>query len=428
MKSTIEIRNIFLNYFVKKNYTIIDSSSLIPKNDNSILFTNAGMNQFKDFFIGQKYSKLDKIATIQRCLRAGGKHNDLEEVGYTSRHHTFFEMLGNFSFGKLTKEEIITDIWEILTTKDQFDISPDRLVITVNKNDTETYNVWHRLIGLNKNKIVNVYGENFWQMSEIGPCGPSTEIFYDLKQSNYSSDFINNPDCFLEICNIVFMQYYKSSKNISDNLEPLNNLCIDTGIGLERLASILQGVNSNYNIDCFKNLINIITTYINVQASTYNGTSFNVLADHIRAIIFLINEGLQPSHEGRGYVLRRIIRRAIRHGRYLGLKQHFLYKLVEPCLEQIQVNFNKLIFVPYIIKQVVQEEEERFTMTLDRGMKKLLQVINNLPSNVLSGKVACNLYETYGFPFDLTKEICKEKNIIINDNDLSDVMKCNSKG
>ncbi|CAL1329488.1 alanine--tRNA ligase [Candidatus Providencia siddallii] len=417
--STNEIRQTFLNFFYKKGHKIIPGSSLIPKNDQTLLFTNAGMNQFKNIFLGLEKKTYSRIATSQYCIRAGGKHNDLENVGYTTRHHTFFEMLGNFSFGDYFKKEAIHFAWELLTSKKWFNLPKEKILITIYFNDDESYHICNKEIDIPKNHIIRIgdkkgksyISDNFWQMSETGPCGPCMEFFYD-----YGKDFYGEPpgsnksngDRYIEIWNLVFMQF---NKKLNGKLESLPQISIDTGMGLERISSILQNVKSNYEIDIFQKLISTIS--ILTKETNLKNKSLYVIADHIRACVFLIAEGVIPSNEGKGYVLRRIIRRAIRHGYILGTKNPFFYKLVQPVLKIMEItnNFqNKQI----MIEKILKNEEEQFSRTLERGLNLLNTELNTLKTNILEGEIAFRLYDTYGFPLDLTIDICREHKIEVD--------------
>ncbi|BAP58848.1 alanine--tRNA ligase [Candidatus Tachikawaea gelatinosa] len=422
MNNSIEqIRKKFLNFFQKNGHTILESSSLIPKNDSSLLFTNAGMNQFKNIFLGYNKSLYPRIATAQRCIRVGGKHNDLENVGYTTRHHTFFEMLGNFSFGDYFKKEAIQLAWELLTHKDFFNLSPNKFWITVYQNDNETYNIWLKDIGIPKERIIfigdknnNKYvSDNFWQMSETGPCGPCTEIFYDHGDHLFGSipgTKETSGARYVEIWNIVFIQFNREKNG---TMIPLPYPLIDTGMGLERISAVLQKVHSNYEIDLFKNLILYIAEITETKDIT-NNKSLHVIADHIRACVFLIADGTLPSNEKRGYVLRRLIRRAVRHGNLLGIKNTFLWKLVQPVIGLM--SFIKINLKNYQnkIEEVLKIEEKQFLKTLKRGLFLLENEIKNLKSNVLDGATVFRLYDTFGFPIDLTTEICHERNLIVD--------------
>lgn len=417
-----EIRNVFLNYFKNHGHTIVPSSSLIPSNDNTLLFTNAGMNQFKDVFLGIETRNYNKAVSSQKCLRAGGKHNDLENVGYTSRHHTFFEMLGNFSFGDYFKEEAIKYAWSFLTKELQ--LKKDRLYVTVYHTDIEAYNIWHKLIKLPQSRIIKIYdksknvSDNFWQMGDIGPCGPCTEIFYDHGDKVYGGlpgTREENGDRYVEIWNCVFMQYNKDEHGILHNLPKPS---VDTGMGLERIAAVLQNVTSNYDIDLFSDLINSATQITNVN--DFNNPSLKVLADHIRAVSFLISDGVIPGNENREYVLRRIIRRAIRHGYKLGVREPFFYKLVDTLIKLMGNTYIDLQLKQRHIENTLLQEEERFLNTIHSGMDLLKASIVN--QELLDGAVAFKLYDTYGFPLDLTIDICKEHNIIVDEKKFNELM------
>ncbi|QJC31490.1 alanine--tRNA ligase [Enterobacteriaceae endosymbiont of Donacia tomentosa] len=412
-KKTREISQIFLNFFHKKKHKIIEGSSLLPYNDPTLLFTNAGMNQFKEYFLGHRKSPFPRITTIQKCIRVGGKHNDLQNVGFTNRHHTFFEMLGNFSFGDYFKKEAISFAWELLTEK--FNLEKKKIFVTVYHTDKETYDIWYKDISLNKKNIIIIgdknnidyNSDNFWQMSDTGPCGPSTEIFYDLGSHLKGNILHNFGDRFIEIWNIVFIQF---NKDFSGNLIPLSIKSVDTGMGLERISSVLEKVDSNYEITFFKELIEDISIFIKNRHVTHN--SFKVIADHIRASIYLISEGVLPSNESRGYVLRRIIRRAINHGKILGEKKLFFYKLVKIYIKHIN-NIEKInLCKKYkFIKRIIKKEEEHFNIILEKGTILLNKEIKKLKTKNLPGEKIFYLYDTFGLSLSLIKDICMQKNI-----------------
>jgi alanyl-tRNA synthetase len=406
-----ELRRKFLRYFKEQGHEIVPSSSLIPANDPTLLFTNAGMVQFKDIFLGKETRSYKRVATAQRCVRAGGKHNDLENVGYTARHHTFFEMLGNFSFGDYFKREAIRYAWDFLTH--ELAIPQDRLWITVYEKDDEAANIWLKDIKVNPKRFTRC-GEkdNFWSMGDTGPCGPCTEIFYD-----HGSGIPGGPpgsaeaeaDRYVEIWNLVFMQFNRSA---TGDLTPLPNPAVDTGMGLERIAAVMQGVHSNYDIDIFRHLIATIAELAKVTDP--DNTSLRVIADHIRSCSFLISDGVIPSNEGRGYVLRRIIRRAIRHGNKLGLRKPFFHSLVAPLVAEMGDAYPELRQAQCIIEQVLLREEEQFADTLEQGLKLLAQEMTKLPNNLIPGNVIFKLYDTYGFPPDLTGDIAREHQFIVD--------------
>ncbi|HAT9876179.1 TPA: alanine--tRNA ligase [Legionella pneumophila subsp. pneumophila] len=410
MKSS-EIRQAFLNYFVQRGHQIVASSSLVPSNDPTLLFTNAGMVQFKDLFLGLETRSYQRAATAQRCVRAGGKHNDLENVGYTARHHTFFEMLGNFSFGDYFKREAIQYAWEFLT--EVLHIPAERLWVTVYKEDLEAEDIWLREMKVSPERFSRC-GEkdNFWSMGDTGPCGPCTEIFYD-----HGPEVAGGPpgspdedgDRYIEIWNLVFMQFNRDREG---HLHPLPKPSVDTGMGLERLAAVIQGVHSNYEIDSFQYLIKAIAQL--GQDIDLNHTSLKVIADHIRSCSFLIVDGVLPSNEGRGYVLRRIIRRAVRHGNKLGLPSPFFSKLVQPLIDVMGDAYPELINSKAHIERILQQEENQFTRTLEQGLRLLQDHIKNLQGQELSGEVAFKLYDTYGFPIDLTADIIREQGLHID--------------
>src|SRR3989344_2308856 len=407
MKST-DIRRLFLDYFRRHGHTTVTSSPLVPANDPTLLFTNAGMVQFKDVFLGQEKRPYVRAASSQRCVRAGGKHNDLENVGYTCRHHTFFEMLGNFSFGDYFKREAIGFAWEFLTQ--ELKLSKDKLWVTVYKDDDEAADIWLKEIGVNPKHFVRL-GEasNFWQMGDTGPCGPCSEVFYD-----HGPGIPGGPpgspdedgDRYVEIWNLVFMQFNRDAKG---KLTKLPKPSVDTGMGLERIAAVQQGVHSNYEIDLFKNLIKAAAEI--TGATDRQSNSLNVVADHIRAAAFLIIDGGLPANEGRGYVLRRLIRRAIRHGHKLGAHETFFYKLVGPLCEQMGDAYPELNQQRPQVERVLQQEEDRFNETLDQGLRILENDIAALKGNTISGSIIFKLYDTYGFPADLTRDIALERNL-----------------
>ena len=406
-----EVRKVFLDYFESKGHALVASSSLVPANDPSLLFTNAGMVQFKDVFLGREERDYVRAASSQRCVRAGGKHNDLDNVGYTARHHTFFEMLGNFSFGEYFKREAIEFAWELLTQR--FGLPEERLWVTVFETDDDAANIWLDHIGVAPQRFTRC-GEkdNFWMMGETGPCGPCTEIFYD-----HGSEIPGGPpgtadadgDRYVEIWNLVFMQYERDAAGV---LSPIPKPSVDTGMGLERLAAVLQGVHDNYEIDLFSNLINAIR-----EISTRDeleDTSLRVIADHIRSCAFLIMDGVTPSNEGRGYVLRRIIRRALRHGNSLGFSEPFFYRLVGALDREMGFAFPELTERRKHIENVLEGEERRFAETLDQGLRILEQAVAALSGTTIPGGVAFQLYDTYGFPVDLTADIARERGLVVD--------------
>lgn len=413
MVTSADIRKTFLDYFKRQGHTIVPSCPLIPPGDPTLLFTNAGMVQFKRVFLGEEKRSYTRAASCQKCLRAGGKHNDLENVGQTIRHHTFFEMLGNFSFGDYFKEEAIAFAWELLTK--EFGLPKEKLWVTVFQDDDEAYHIWHKKIGIPTGRIVRM-GEkdNFWSMGDTGPCGPCSEILIDLGE-----EFgCNRPECtvgcdcdrYLEIWNLVFMQYNRDSKG---KLTPLPNPCIDTGMGLERMTMVMQGVRSNYETDLFRPVLDKLTdmTGITYAHDHPHALSFRVIADHTRAIAFIIADGILPSNEGRGYVLRRILRRAVRYGRTLGLKEPFLYRLAEIVVDYVGNIYPELQDARLLIREITQREEARFLETLDFGLKLLNEEIERLKQKhmqVLPGEVAFKLYDTYGFPIDIINDVTKE--------------------
>src|ERR1700704_3023180 len=409
--TTSEIRASFLEFFRKNGHAVLPSSSLVPHNDPTLLFTNAGMVQFKDTFLGKEVRDYSRAATAQRCVRAGGKHNDLENVGYTARHHTFFEMLGNFSFGDYFKREAIHFAWNFITGT--LGIPKDRLWVTVFQEDDEAQRIWTEEIGIDPTRCTRL-GEksNFWSMGETGPCGPCTEIFYD-----HGAEIAGGPpgtpdedgDRYVEIWNLVFMQYDRSSDGV---LVPLPKPSVDTGMGLERVAAVMQGVHSNYDIDLFKSLIRAAAEITGTD--DLESSSLRVIADHIRACTFLIIDGVVPSNEGRGYVLRRIIRRAIRHGYKLGQTQPFFHKLVASLVREMGTYYAELVSGEARATQVLAQEETRFAETLANGMALLDAEAATLRSTVIPGETVFRLYDTYGFPLDLTADVARERGLTID--------------
>ncbi|WP_391528813.1 alanine--tRNA ligase [Photorhabdus akhurstii] len=421
-KSTAEIRQAFLDFFHTKGHQIVPSSSLVPNNDPTLLFTNAGMNQFKDLFLGQDKRSYSRATTAQRCVRAGGKHNDLENVGYTARHHTFFEMLGNFSFGDYFKHDAINYAWELLTGKDWFNLPKEKLWVTVYQTDDEAYDIWKNEVGIPTERIIRIgdnkgapyASDNFWQMGDTGPCGPCTEIFYDHGEHIWGGppgSPEEDGDRYIEIWNIVFMQF---NRHADGTMEPLPKPSVDTGMGLERVAAVLQHVNSNYEIDLFRDLITAVASVTGATDDLSN-KSLRVIADHIRSCAFLICDGVVPSNENRGYVLRRIIRRAIRHGNMLGAKDTFFYKLVAPLIDVMGAAGEELKRQQTIVEQILKTEEEQFARTLERGLQLLDDELAKLSGDILDGETAFRLYDTYGFPVDLTADVCRERNISVDE-------------
>ena len=404
MKSA-EIRDAFLNYFATKGHSKVSSSSLVPGNDPTLLFTNAGMVQFKDVFLGAESRDYCRAVSSQRCVRAGGKHNDLENVGYTARHHTFFEMLGNFSFGDYFKQDAIKFAWEFLTV--ELKLPKERLWVTVHTSDDEAADIWVNDIGVDPARLSRLGEDNFWQMGDTGPCGPSTEIFWDHGEhipGGPPGSENDDLDRYIEIWNLVFMQYERDS---SGEMTALPKPSIDTGMGLERVAAVMQGVHNNYEIDLFKHLIAAAIEM--TQCKDIKNDSLKVLADHIRSCAFLVADGIQPSNEGRGYVLRRIIRRALRHGHKLGAKGVFFHNLVAPLGEVMGEAYPELIQKGELIAQVIKAEEEQFARTLDKGMGVLDSALKDLQGDILPGKLIFTLYDTYGFPTDLTNDVARER-------------------
>ncbi len=419
IKTSAQLRQAFLDFFSEQGHEIVPSSSLIPGNDPTLLFTNAGMVQFKDVFLGQDKRNYVRATSSQRCVRAGGKHNDLENVGYTARHHTFFEMLGNFSFGDYFKREAINYAWAFLT--EVLQLPKDKLWVTVYESDDEAADIWLNEIGINKNCLTRIgdkkggkkyESDNFWSMGDTGPCGPCTEIFYD-----HGEDIVGGPpgtpeedgDRYIEIWNLVFMQY---DRDKDGKLNPLPKPSVDTGMGLERLAAIMQNGHSNYDIDLFQNLISAVAKETNCKDKENN--SLKVIADHIRSCSFLIVDGVLPSNEGRGYVLRRIIRRALRHGNNLGQKEAFFYKLVKPLVKEMGDAYPELKDAQAKVEKALHQEEERFAETLEKGLTILEQAISEMKGKEIPGEVVFKLYDTYGFPADLTNDIARERNLTLD--------------
>jgi alanyl-tRNA synthetase len=413
-----QIRDKFLQFFANNGHTIVKSCSLVPQNDPTLLFTNAGMNQFKEVFLGLDKRDYVRATSAQKCVRAGGKHNDLENVGYTARHHTFFEMLGNFSFGDYFKQDAIKYAWEFLTSPQWLNIPKDKLYVTVYHTDDEAFDIWYQQIGLSIDRIIKIGdkadggSDNFWQMGDTGPCGPCTEIFYDhgaKVPGGLPGSANEDGDRYIEVWNCVFMQF---NRNEDGTLHPLPKPSVDTGMGLERISAVIQHVHSNYEIDLFVRLIDRASNITNCQDK--QNPSLKVIADHIRSVSFLIADGVVPANEGRGYVLRRIIRRAIRHGYKLGLRVPFFYKLVDELVVQMGEAYPELILNQDKIKNVIKTEEERFFQTIENGMSLLQAELTKLKSNKLAGDVAFKLYDTYGFPLDLTSDVCRESNITVD--------------
>ena len=405
--SVNEIRKTFINYFKTNNHQVISSSNLVPENDPTLLFTNAGMVQFKNIFTGLEHREYNKAVSSQKCLRAGGKHNDLENVGRTARHHTFFEMLGNFSFGDYFKEKAIHQAWELLTK--EYAIPKEKLLVTIYHNDKEAEELWKKISGFKDDKIIKIKtSDNFWSMGDTGPCGPCSEIFYDhgnTVEGGPPGSKNEDGDRFIEIWNLVFMQYEQISNNKRISLPKPS---IDTGMGLERISALLQNTHNNYETDMMKNLVNASAFLTSTDENTDNIISHRVVADHLRSMSFLIAEGVLPSNEGRGYVLRRIMRRAMRHTHLLGALDPVIYKLVEYLIKEMGEAFPELVTQKLIIEKTIREEEIKFKDTLDRGMSLLLNEIDEkVSSGVLSGEKAFELYDTYGFPIDLTEDVLR---------------------
>ncbi|MEN9946331.1 MAG: hypothetical protein RLZZ293_717 [Pseudomonadota bacterium] len=412
-----QIRNKFLEFFKSKGHEIVKSSSLIPHDDPTLLFTNAGMNQFKDVFLGLEQRDYQRATTAQKCVRAGGKHNDLENVGYTARHHTFFEMLGNFSFGDYFKQDALKFAWEFLTSPQWLNLPADKLYVTVYHTDDEAFNIWHQQIGLAPERIIRIGdkanggSDNFWQMGDTGPCGPCSEIFYDHGAEIWGGlpgSAEEDGDRYIEIWNNVFMQF---NRDENGQLHPLPKPSVDTGMGIERIAAVLQKVHSNYEIDLFVNLIDHAAQITQIQDKT--NPSLKVLADHIRSVAFLIADGAIPANDGRGYVLRRIIRRAIRHGYKLGQRAPFFYQLISTLVSLMGQAYPELVEHQDLISKTIAQEEERFFQTIDHGMSLLQSELSQKPT-ILAGAIAFKLYDTYGFPLDLTQDVCREYSIEVD--------------
>ena len=410
--STADLRNKFINYFKSHGHQAVASSSLVSADDPTLLFTNAGMNQFKDTFLGTEKRSYTRAVSSQRCVRAGGKHNDLENVGYTARHHTFFEMMGNFSFGDYFKKEAIEFAWNFLTS--EVGLPKEKLLVTVYSEDDEAFDIWENHIGVPKEKIIRIStSDNFWSMGDTGPCGPCSEIFYD-----HGAHIWGGPpgtpeedgDRFIEIWNLVFMQF---NKQADGTMEPLPKPSIDTGMGLERISAILQNVHSNYEIDLFQNLIKSAASIVGTE--DLENKSLRVIADHIRSCSFLICDGVMPSNEGRGYVLRRIIRRAVRHGYQLGANDIFFYKLVASLANEMGEAYPELVDQLPVIEKVLRVEEEQFSKTLARGMAMLNDTLASLEGDTVPGDVVFKLYDTYGFPTDLTNDVAREHELKIDE-------------
>ena len=420
-KSLNEIRNTFLKYFEKNDHRIVESSNLVPNNDPTLMFANSGMVQFKNVFTGLEKRDYQRATTSQKCVRAGGKHNDLENVGYTPRHHTFFEMLGNFSFGDYFKEQAIHYAWDLITR--DFGIDKNRLYVTVYHEDDEAFNFWKKIAGFNDDRIIRIAtSDNFWSMGETGPCGPCSEIFYDHGDhlaGGLPGTKDEDGDRFIEIWNLVFMQFEQISKEKRIDLPKPS---VDTGMGLERIAALLQGTHDNYETDHFKKIINSASEILKVKSDNSNLSSFRVIADHLRASSFLIAEGVLPSNEGRGYVLRRIMRRGMRHSHLLGSNEPVFFNLFETLRDEMKGNYPELVRAESLIKETLKMEEEKFLVLLDRGIKILNEEISKI-DKVLPGEVAFKLYDTYGFPLDLTEDILRNKSMSIDSEKFQSLMK-----
>lgn len=418
-KTTADIRSAFIDFFARNGHQSVSSSSLVPLDDPTLLFTNAGMNQFKDVFLGSDQRSYQRAVSSQRCVRAGGKHNDLENVGYTARHHTFFEMLGNFSFGDYFKAEAIKFAWQFLT--EELGLPKEKLLVTVYSEDDQAYDIWLNEIGIPQEKIIRIAtSDNFWSMGDTGPCGPCSEIFYDHGEHIWGGppgSPEEDGDRFIEIWNLVFMQFNRTADGV---MHPLPKPSIDTGMGLERVSAILQNVHSNYEIDIFQALI--ADTAKVVGSEDLSDKSLRVIADHIRSCSFLICDGVMPSNEGRGYVLRRIIRRAVRHGYRLGAQDIFFYRLVASLAKQMGDAYPELVEQLPVVEKVLRVEEEQFSRTLERGMNILNEALEQLQGTEVPGELVFKLYDTYGFPADLTNDVAREKNLTIDEKGFAQAM------
>ena len=424
-----DIRQAFIDFFISKQHTPVPSSSLIPHNDPTLLFTNAGMNQFKETFLGMEPRDYTRAVTSQKCVRAGGKHNDLDNVGYTARHHTFFEMLGNFSFGDYFKQAGIEYIWEFLTSDEWLAIDKNRLYVTIYETDDEAFDIWNKNIGIPSERIIRIgdnkgapyASDNFWTMGDTGPCGPCTEVFYD-HGADIEGGLPGTPeedgDRYIEIWNCVFMQFNRQKDG---TLLPLPAPSVDTGMGLERISAIMQGVHGNYEIDLFTHLMDAAADILEIDNEQQS--SLKVIADHIRAVSFLIADGVTPSNEGRGYVLRRVIRRAVRHGNKLGADSDFFYKMVAPLVAEMGTAYPELADKQSVIENAIQKEETQFAKTLAQGLRLLASELEGLQDgDTLSGEAAFKLYDTYGFPIDLTADITRERGIAIDEAEFDEHM------
>ena len=425
-KTLTECRSAFKGFFSKNSHQVVDSSPLVPQNDPTLMFTNSGMVQFKNVFTGLEKLPFNRATTSQKCVRAGGKHNDLENVGYTPRHHTFFEMLGNFSFGDYFKESAIQYAWELITK--EYEISKDKITVTVFHDDDEAFNLWKKISTLHDSKIIRIKtNDNFWSMGDTGPCGPCSEIFYDHGdhiKGGPPGSIDQDGNRFVEIWNLVFMQFEQVSKDKRINLPKPS---VDTGMGLERIAAVLQGTYDNYQIDLFRNIIKSAENFINVKISEKNIPSYRVIADHLRATAFLIADGVLPSNEGRGYVLRRIMRRAMRHAFTLGSDLPILYKILPTLVSEMSSEYPELKRANSLITENLKLEEERFSLMLKTGMKILNTEITSIKNKKLSGEVAFKLYDTYGFPLDLTQDFLKDKKISVDEDQFNNLMLASKK-
>jgi alanyl-tRNA synthetase len=420
-KTLQDVRKAFKDFFKANHHEVVESSPLVPQNDPTLMFANSGMVQFKNVFTGLEKRNYKRATTSQKCVRAGGKHNDLENVGFTPRHHTFFEMLGNFSFGDYFKEEAITYAWDLITK--EFQLPKEKLYMTVFSEDVEAYELWKKITGFSDSRIIKIpTADNFWSMGDTGPCGPCSEIFYD--HGNHLKGGLpgtadQDGDRYTEIWNLVFMQFEQINKDKRINLPKPS---VDTGMGLERMAAVMQGTHDNYEIDLFKEIINYSESLIEKKFSKENIASYRVIADHLRASAFLISDGVTPSNEGRGYVLRRIMRRAMRHAHTLGKTDPVLFKIL-PCLTNLmQAEYPQLKTAEALIEETLLTEEEKFSSMLKSGLKILENEVLSVSNNILSGAVAFKLYDTYGFPLDLTEDVLKEKKIKVDHSEFEKIV------
>ena len=420
-KTLQDVRKTFKDFFKSNHHEVVESSPLVPQNDPTLMFANSGMVQFKNVFTGLEKRNYKRATTSQKCVRAGGKHNDLENVGFTPRHHTFFEMLGNFSFGDYFKEQAITYAWDLITK--EFQLPKDKLYMTVFSEDTEAYELWKKITGFSDSRIIKIpTADNFWSMGDTGPCGPCSEIFYDhgshLK-GGLPGTVDQDGDRYTEIWNLVFMQFEQITK---DKRISLPKPSVDTGMGLERMTAVMQGTHDNYEIDLFKEIINYSENLIEKKFSKENIASYRVIADHLRASAFLISDGVSPSNEGRGYVLRRIMRRAMRHAHTLGKTDPVLFKILPCLINLMKAEYPQLKTAESLIAETLLTEEEKFSSMLKSGLKILENEVLNVSNNTLSGAVAFKLYDTYGFPLDLTEDVLKEKKIKVDHSEFEKII------